>query len=491
MDNSQNQSNLAGTTFNPADAFGGSGDAPAKKSSGLKIGLIVGTSILAAGCIGGGVYAYLQTQPENVMNVTVSNALNTSRVAISGTIYANTKGEDQVIKKLELKLDDQVSLVDDVFAGGSATLTAYLDDSGDQKISVALDGVATKDGVIYVKIDNLKAAVDNVFDILTETVNSSIKSSCAESLSLSCLSVPTVSRSDVLTSLGVSSTVIENLIGEIDGTWWKISATDLAGDAFATDGLDETYSCIINQLRSETGKLSQYSDLFKKYPFATISRSDTSIISDGTTYDLSIDADKLTTYLEESYKLVDEDAFSTCLDKIVPHSIYDGRYDLDDYDDLDDEYDLFAFDDDNDDDDGLLYTFDDDDDDGLLYTSDDYLFGDLDDEYDFGYNFDEQPNLSETVKEFVEGLPTIRLGISGWLNPRLTAVAISSSSDTSDLSGVLNITYPSSISYSAPSSSKSISDLVNSLMDSFTSFFSFFMPIEINGCADSYDCISE
>ena len=433
-------------------------DAAQKSHKGLKIGLIATTAVLLAGGLGGGVFAYVHTRPENIMTGAFSNFLNAKSIAVSGQISYSNNSEYSSFRSLNVKLEETASKTEDVTAGAKATFTAvYRINDKDKEFSITTDEVFMRDGVFYFKLDGIEKIIGNLLDMALETLSYSLQTNYAVSKCggastkciepqtncvgsseypyTNCLSEPTdcldgpvgtdcvttkkLTREDLPEDMAQIFDAVEELASDVDGTWWKISVSDLLEYATEEDYLtpkqakkyEEAYSCFVEQIHEEINKSGQYAEIFKKYPFVSINRDANAHEKDGTVYQLSLDVDKLTDFILDSSKVVDIDAFNSCLQKVYS----DGGVEL------------------------------------------------------------SEPNTNrEEVKQGLESslkdLPEIRLKINDW-NHQLLGISASKSAEEASASVELNFSYPTKSNLSAPNDARSVTKLRSSIMSIYDAMF--------------------
>lgn len=427
--------------------------APApKKNKGLKIGLIAGASVLLAGGIGGGVYAYVHNQPENVMFHAVSNLLNAKNLALTGRVTAENPDASGFIKVLEISLEENATASGDAFGDVTATFTLKADlDGKTQDFSLSTSEIAMRDGVVYIKIDNLKKIADQLIDLVLEYVNAQYQTAyqpkcggstkcvtdCASDTTnaADCLSttVITVTRDDIPQEI---TNLIDQITSEVDGTWWKISIPDLLDELDLVDSqtakeVKSAYSCLLNQIQAETQKGSQYLDLFKQYPFASIEKVDNVKFNGATAYKLNLDAANTVDFGLSATKIVDTAALSKCVENLSGS-------------------------------------------------------GSIEDATDKINREDAIKSLEDELKE----MPNIYLGISGWSH-QLSNLYTEYANDSVIMSANLDLSYLTELNLSAPSSSKSIIKLYETVQEYLLPLFSPSTSICDSGDVDCWNALEE
>ncbi len=214
---------------------------------------------------------------------------------------------------------------------------------------------------------------------------------------------------DIALTLSDAESTILDAVTTIENTWWRVSVNELVDDFGEQLGIDaekqnikDAYSCLVNQMRTEANKTTPYIDLFKKYPFINLidANSVNQSHPEKANYALKFDGDKVISYVNESEKIFDTDAIATCLKKVS-------------------------------------------------------FLKDM-------INTESDTELSEAekteIKEFVSKLPTIFLNVDS-LGHQLKNAYVDYDGSEFGADVELSFAYPSKISETAPTESKSISEL--------------------------------
>ncbi len=249
-----------------------------KKKTGMIIGIILG--LIAIGC---GVAAILVFFVFNKGGDPVTNAMvrllnNDERnIGVSGTFAYDYMGYP-----INVSYNAQIDKT-----AKAGVLTANLSGSflgGDANVS--LEGRATGDDNLYVKVDGIK-------DIVFSSFNVDCDSSDCDALLAQGLST-------MDSSMDYISTMIMSL-ASIDGEWIKIEGVNILSYISLPTGLSfDDY----NSHKSEVV------ELYKKYPFVTSSTNDLKISKkNDTLYKLGFDFDKMASFVNEiSKSYCDKDA---------------------------------------------------------------------------------------------------------------------------------------------------------------------------------------
>ncbi|MDO4987023.1 MAG: hypothetical protein Q4E46_01745 [Candidatus Saccharibacteria bacterium] len=417
-----------------------SADTP-KKGKGLKIGLIAGAAALLTGGVGFGAYAYVHTTPENVMLGTFSNLMNAKNIIAKGKVYVSM-GKNSFLKSIEVSIDEKSSRTGDQSAGMTATFTAVVEINDEEKeFSVSTSEVVMKDGVLYFKVDGVAKIIDELIDIALESANAELQANCIGGNYTNCGSLK-VTRKDLPQETKDLLDIAEDLVGEIDNNWWKVSIDELV-DTYGKDYLSskertelkDAYACLVNQLHAETNKSKDYIELFKKYQFASITKTTESKVADtGTQYLLSLNGDKMGDFLVDSTKIIDKTTLTDCFKK---SSV-------------------------------------------LQSMTKNFEATEISDE--------NRTEFKKSLSENIEKMPKIYLAIDDWKH-ELIAVSTNYSNDKGDSKTTASVTmqfsYPTSIEATDTSKARSITELQKTVEKAIESVAPMFMPVYPN--YDDYD----
>ena len=293
--------------------------AGAKKKSKKKpiiIGSIIALVVAAAGGLG---IAYaINSNPENITLSAIASFIDQKEKNINGTFelvsntdynnnlkggVTNCGGSGSLENKCisyqsplqSAKLEIKATSDSDLQTEGSATLTIVY--SGNT-LTLSLGLVTLKDSTIYVSIDGLKAAIKNAYQAIEST--------------------------DYGTLYDIYKELIDQIVGEIDGNWWKINIPELIDSYDTIDQADKiklknTYNCMSEAFKKSVSKSSEYVDLYKKNAFVSAKKyeGNKQVSGKGTPYAVSIDAEKLANFINA---VAAKDDFSSCIEQ------YDSSY---------------------------------------------------------------------------------------------------------------------------------------------------------------------
>lgn len=299
-------------------------DAPVKKSKkGLAIGLIAGTVVLCGGIGLGVAYAMNNTQ-ENIVLSAVSDFLTKDEMSMSGSFDYKIAEDDSDVytnssSTLKNCIDDKSGLTNkcgtsvmayknpishvrvdikndknaDNETKTSATFTVTYND---EDITITVDSVIVKDYTLYVSLSNLKDAVKKGF----KAVASSSYESYAE----------------------VYEDLINEVVGEVDGAWWKISVPDLVDSVEAISSNDKTkvkdaYSCVVDVANKASKDGSKIADIYRENAFVAIDKYEggKKPSAKGDLYKVTLDAEKFANFANKVGDHIEAYGIEDCIKK--------------------------------------------------------------------------------------------------------------------------------------------------------------------------------
>ena len=228
-----------------------------KNKNHTKTVLIAGGVIAVLGLGGLGTAYAIANTPENIALSAVASVFAAKQKHVSSTFSLNLKDSKVAgVKSAQLTLDADINTDKEVSTTAELAVNFY-----DTKIKLSLDTVILKDYTVYIKISQLKAAAKAVL----EQYNQSVKSGD--------FSVD-YSDSDDYTSTPPYEDIINQLVGKIDGEWWRISIPELIDvdeklSAKEKVEAKKTYGCIVNFLSDAKTKVD-YAELYQKHAFISL-----------------------------------------------------------------------------------------------------------------------------------------------------------------------------------------------------------------------------
>jgi len=222
---------------------------------------IISLALVAVLLIGGitWFFAYRQN-PTRIVNNSIRKTINSRRTAVVGNMTYSFTDQNSAIKSISIEIQNENKILP---SAGSTSLVMI--DQNSKEYRLTLSETILKNGDIYIKIDDLK----NAYDQLLETMMSEIPAGFEE----------------IITGI---ETPLTKLIGEIDGQWWRISVSDITEMAEGSDFGDQ-YGCIVNTVNRsiDNGTMpKEIANIYKKNPFITGKRQ-------SGLYQLSIDEAKI------------------------------------------------------------------------------------------------------------------------------------------------------------------------------------------------------
>ena len=299
MDNTEDQ-NLANAAralnlaAEQCDSLASTEPKAKKNKNHTKAVLIAGGVIAVLGLGGLGTAYVIANTPENIALSAVASVFAAKQKHFSSTFSLNLKDSKVVgVKSAQLTLDADINTDKEVSTTAELAVNFY-----DTKIKLSLDTVILKDYTVYIKISQLKAAAKAVL----EQYNQSVKSGD--------FSVD-YSDSDDYTSTPPYEDIINQLVGKIDGEWWRISIPELIDvdeklNAKEKVEAKKTYGCIVNFLSDAKTKVD-YSELYQKHAFISLQpyEGDQKFDSEGKAYIIQFSSNKIADFgnaLASSFK---------------------------------------------------------------------------------------------------------------------------------------------------------------------------------------------
>ena len=276
--------------------------APEKKKGGKK-GLIIGCVLGSLVFVGGGLgvaYAVTHT-PENVALSAISNFLSTKEHSVKGKIeFAPTeKSGFSDFSNISISINNDT----DKDAQTSTSATFSVTYQG-QDYSINIDSVVIKDYTLYIKVSNLKDAINKAFDEAVKGTEYQLQADMYKDL-------------------------INTVVGEIDGIYWKISVpelidatTEIPSSQKAT--YKELYECVTDVAKKATADTSA-GETYKSNAFITLKKYEggRTFSGKGTAYNLSFDASKLASFANIIADKAEGYGFADCMKKVNYNYTYE------------------------------------------------------------------------------------------------------------------------------------------------------------------------
>lgn len=265
-----------------------------KNKNHTKAVLIAGGVIAVLGLGGLGTAYAIANTPENIALSAVASVFAAKQKHVSSTFNLDLRGGKVAgVKSAQLTLDADINTDKEVSTTAELAVNFY-----DTKIKLSLNTVILKNYTVYIKINQLKAAAKAVL----EQYDQSIKSGG--------FSVD-YSDSDDYTSTPPYEDIINQLVGKIDGEWWRISIPELIDvdeklSAKEKVEAKKTYGCIVNFLSDAKTKVD-YAELYQKHAFISLQpyEGDQKFDSEGKAYIIQFSSNKIADFgnaLASSFK---------------------------------------------------------------------------------------------------------------------------------------------------------------------------------------------
>ena len=290
MDNTEDQ-NLAAEQ---CDSLASTEPKAKKNKNHTKAVLIAGGVIAVLGLGGLGTAYVIANTPENIALSAVASVFAAKQKHFSSTFSLNLKDSKVVgVKSAQLTLDADINTDKEVSTTAELAVNFY-----DTKIKLSLNTVILKDYTVYIKINQLKAAAKAVL----EQYDQSIKSGGFN---------VGYNDSDDYPSTPPYEDIINQLVGKIDGEWWRISIPELIDvdeklSAKEKVEAKKTYGCIVNFLSDAKTKVD-YAELYQKHAFISLQpyEGDQKFDSEGKAYIIQFSSNKIADFgnaLASSFK---------------------------------------------------------------------------------------------------------------------------------------------------------------------------------------------
>ncbi len=265
-------------------------EAAKKSKKGLLVGCAVGAVALAG--VGFGVTYAISNSPENVALSAVADFISSRTMAVNGTISLETKSSTSPVKDITLTLKSDQNSAKEV----STTAILKFSYSG-KNLEITLGSVVIEDYTLYVRVDGLKDAIGE----LIKTTGGTVYEEAVE----------------------LYEDLINNVIGQVEGNWWKISVPELIDEISELDTsskkeIKEAYNCIVDVAKKATNKNDDYANIYKDNAFVVLKKyeGDMKVSGKGTAYTLSLDAEKLTSFANKMTDELDSLGLESCVEKL-------------------------------------------------------------------------------------------------------------------------------------------------------------------------------
>lgn len=263
-------------------------EAGKKKRKKLIISLV---SLCAVLLVCGGAFAaavIISNQPENIALSAFNNLMNAKQIAADGTIdLAISESENIGVEGVKINLGEQSSGI-----ANSTTANIEVDFTNSvEPATFEISETLLTNGVLYLKADGLKTFYD---ESLSDTIRGYLTAEITNGLvdDEAALNPEIQVYIDNYTNSIMNQ--VGNVIQSLDGQWLRISFEEIASSEYSSGVDPDTttkYNCVISTANNFANYSNEFSDLYTKNQFVVLSSGADSF------YNISINADKLTNYL--------------------------------------------------------------------------------------------------------------------------------------------------------------------------------------------------
>ncbi len=295
--------------------------APTVKAEGKKSkkGLIIGCSVGAVAILGlgglGVAYA-IDNQSDNIALSAIADFLSAKQRTVDGYIeYSMNEDDDDkyyvnstdkcnktncIVAAPKTVTNVRIDINSKVDNGNNAdTSVTFTVTYGETDYKLTLGSVVMKDYTLYISISNLKETIKNV---LVE----------AESTKYA-------------DYVEIYEDLIDKVVGEIDGVWWKIYVPDVVDAIDEISSSDkkkvkEAYQCFVDAADRAIAKQNSYAEIYKENAFVELTeyKGGNTFETEGTPYTLKLNAKKLADYSNAMVKEAQDLELEDCIGKAYP-----------------------------------------------------------------------------------------------------------------------------------------------------------------------------
>lgn len=229
------------------------------KKSKKKV-VIVGIIVLAIALLGGGgVFAYTMYQnPQKVITDAIMSAVTAKTATYSGTVSINATD----VKASVILAGKQSAIAGSINAQVTVT-------TGGKEYSLTGDGVITSTGDLYVKLTKL----DSISAALTSLANAQ------------------------LGTTGDSTALVQKLVGKVDGTWVKVSSSDLKSYSDTAASAQTCTTTALDKFKNDSSATKEITDLYQKHPFIAVDKN-LGVVNGSVGYALKADKTATTAFID-------------------------------------------------------------------------------------------------------------------------------------------------------------------------------------------------
>ncbi len=306
----------------PVETPAPAAETPKKKG---KKGLIIGVAVGAVAALGIGGFALAYTMSnseENIALSAISDLFNNHAKTVEGYFELTPVESDGTDDRQTLKncIGDKTGLTNKCIVAEeeknpisrvrvelknntnadneTSTSATFIVTFNEKDFKLTIDSVVVKDYTIYVSISDLKDTIKSVLN------DESFKSTYGDQVEL-------------------YEDLVDKVVGEVDGIWWKISIPDLVDSADAISSNDkakikEAYGCMVDVANKAAKDGSKFADIYKENAFVGIKKysGNAAISASGDHYNINLDAQKFADFANAMSDQVDSYGVEDCIKKL-------------------------------------------------------------------------------------------------------------------------------------------------------------------------------
>ena len=294
----------------PAAAEKAADTSAPKKKCDKKKKIIIGCAAGAAAVLGisGLVFAsVMDNTNENIALSAISDVFSSHQKSVNGYIELSDVNDTKknTFRNRQNPISHvRVDLSSDTNADNEAKTTATFTVTYDKKdYKLVLDSVIVKDHTIYVSISNLKDTVNKLFkEMMNDSTMFTYKS-----------------------AMEIYEDMIDQVVGEIDGNWWKISVPEVVDSLddkmLSSDKKQEikdVYACVIDAADKASKDGGKFGKIYRDNAFVGIEKyeGDAKPSAEGDLYSMNLDADKFVNFANKMSEQVKTYGLEDCMSKI-------------------------------------------------------------------------------------------------------------------------------------------------------------------------------
>ena len=322
-------------TNNPTIKEAETPPAPKKKHTGLIVSIIIIVLLL----IGGGIFAtfaIIKNSPENIFLDSLNHLTSTDQIAVNGNLSITPKNSDNIgISSVSLDFNTESAKSDQQ---AKASIKVNLADS-DSNYGLDFGEVKLQNGVFYLRIEDFNSQYQQSFRPLLESyINDYIESYYKEDIYEYCYGTSSYTDcvQDAITTHSYNHrfnnaikeqtakllSKVDQIATKLDNQWIEFSLEDILNSEFFTTNIPlpssskqsiiSSYNCTVEKTNQLTNYSNEFSELYNQNPFVKLASG-----QDGF-YDISLDTDKLTNYLNGLFNLDFYKDYAKCFDATIP-----------------------------------------------------------------------------------------------------------------------------------------------------------------------------